>query len=177
MLKSLRLLCVVAFAAALGACGSETPPATSSTGTAAAPAEPAAPAAPSTPEPAVTAAPEPAAPEPAAPEPAAPEPAAPEAAAATAAAPAVAGVDGVDGEKVYGGLCVVCHGTGVAGAPMVGNKDDWAPRIAQGKDTLYKHALEGFTGQKGMMPPRGGNPSLKDEEVKAAVDFMVQKSS
>jgi len=179
MLKSLRLLCVVAFAAALGACGSETPPATSSTGTAAAPAEPAAPAAPSTPEPAVTAAPEPAAPEPAAPEPAAPEPAAPEpaapeVAAATAEAPAVAGVDG---EKVYGGLCVVCHGTGVAGAPMVGNKDDWAPRIAQGKDTLYKHALEGFTGQKGMMPPRGGNPSLKDEEVKAAVDFMVQKSS
>ncbi len=60
---------------------------------------------------------------------------------------------------------------------MPGNKDEWAPRIAQGKDTLYKHALEGFTGEKGMMPARGGNAGLSDEEVKASVDFMVQKSS
>ena len=59
---------------------------------------------------------------------------------------------------------------------MPGNKDDWGPRIAQGKDTLYKHALEGFTGQKGMMPARGGNAALTDDEVKAAVDFMVSKS-
>lgn len=63
-----------------------------------------------------------------------------------------------------------------AGAPIAGNKDDWAPRIAQGKPTLYKHALEGFTGNKGTMPPRGGNPSLKDNEVEAAVDFMVAKA-
>ena len=83
----------------------------------------------------------------------------------------------VDGQKIYNNTCALCHAAGVAGAPMPGNKDDWGPRIAQGQDTLYKHAIEGYTGAKGMMPPRGGNPNLKDEEVKAAVDFMVQKSS
>ncbi len=59
---------------------------------------------------------------------------------------------------------------------MPGNKDEWAPRIAQGKDTLYKHAIEGFTGAKGMMPARGGAATLSDDDVKAAVDFMVAKS-
>lgn len=73
-------------------------------------------------------------------------------------------------------VCALCHSSGVAGAPIPGNKDEWAPRIAQGNDILYKHAIEGFTGAKGMMPPRGGGTSLKDEEVKAAVDFMVAKS-
>ena len=57
-----------------------------------------------------------------------------------------------------------------------GDKADWGPRIAQGNDTLYKHAIEGFTGSKGMMPPRGGGASLTDDEVKSAVDFMVAKS-
>jgi len=99
--------------------------------------------------------------------------------AAPAAAPVVAATSagGVDGQKIYNNVCALCHAAGVAGAPAPGNKDDWAPRIAQGKDTLYKHALEGFTGQKGMMPARGGNPKLTDDEVKAAVDHMVQKSS
>ena len=64
----------------------------------------------------------------------------------------------------------------MAGAPLPGNKDEWAPRIAQGNDTLYKHAIEGYTGAKGLMPARGGNPKLTDDEVKAAVDFMVHKS-
>lgn len=103
-------------------------------------------------------------------------PAAP--AAAPTPAPAGEAIAGaVDGQKIYNNTCALCHAAGVAGAPMPGNKDEWAPRIAQGKDTLYKHALEGFTGDKGMMPPRGGNPGLSDEEVKASVDFMVQKSS
>ncbi|MBS0316947.1 MAG: cytochrome c5 family protein, partial [Proteobacteria bacterium] len=53
---------------------------------------------------------------------------------------------------------------------------DWGPRIAQGKDVLYKHALEGFTGAKGTMPARGANPSLTDDEVKAAVNYMVDQS-
>ncbi|HMM76644.1 MAG TPA: c-type cytochrome [Gammaproteobacteria bacterium] len=114
-----------------------------------------------------------------APEGAAPPPlaAAPPTAPAAPAGDSVAAAGAVDGQKVYNNVCALCHAAGVAGAPMPGNKDDWGPRIAQGKDTLYKHALEGFTGQKGMMPARGGNASLTDEEVKAAVDFMVQKSS
>ena len=62
-------------------------------------------------------------------------------------------------------------------APKPGDKADWGPRIAQGKDTLYKHALEGFTGAKGMMPARGGNSKMADDDVKAAVDYMVGLSS
>jgi cytochrome c5 len=67
---------------------------------------------------------------------------------------------------------MACHGTGVAGAPKLGDKAAWAPRIKQGKDTLYNHALHG----KGAMPPKGGNASLADDAVKAAVDYMVSAS-
>ncbi len=103
----------------------------------------------------------------------APAPAAPAAAPApVAAAPAA----NPAGESVYKKTCALCHAAGVAGAPKPGDKDDWAPRIAQGNDTMYKHAIEGFTGEKGMMPPRGGGASLTDDEVKAAVDYMVAKS-
>lgn len=102
---------------------------------------------------------------------AAPAPAAPAAPASVAAAPANAA-----GESIYKKTCALCHAAGVAGAPLPGNKDEWAPRIAQGKDTLYKHAIEGFTGAKGMMPARGGAATLSDDDVKAAVDFMVAKS-
>ncbi len=70
----------------------------------------------------------------------------------------------------------MCHAASVAGAPKPGDKTDWGPRIAQGMDVLYKHALEGFTGAKGQMPSRGGNAKLTDEEVKAGVDFMVNQS-
>lgn len=77
---------------------------------------------------------------------------------------------------MYGKTCAMCHAAGVAGAPKPGDKADWGPRIAQGKDTLYKHAIEGFTGSKGMMPARGGGASLTDDEVKAAVDFMADQS-
>lgn len=77
------------------------------------------------------------------------------------------------GQDTYGKACVACHGAGVAGAPKLGDKGDWGPRIAQGKDTLYKHAIEGYTGKKGMMPPKGGNTALADADVKAAVDYMV----
>ncbi|MFP5383790.1 MAG: c-type cytochrome [Gammaproteobacteria bacterium] len=80
------------------------------------------------------------------------------------------------GEKAYKSTCAMCHASGAAGAPIVGNKDDWAPRIAQGNDTLYKHAIEGYTGAKGMMPAKGGNASLADDVVKGAVDYMVAKS-
>ncbi|MDQ3060896.1 MAG: c-type cytochrome [Pseudomonadota bacterium] len=80
------------------------------------------------------------------------------------------------GKKTYNNTCAMCHAAGVAGAPKPGDKADWGPRIAQGNDTLYKHALEGFTGAKGMMPARGGSTTLKDDEVKAAVDYMVARS-
>ena len=93
-------------------------------------------------------------------------------AAAQGAAPATAGEPG-KGEHVYKGTCAMCHGTGAGGAPLFKSKDDWAPRIAQGKDTLYAHALKGFTGGKGTMPAKGGNVSLPDDDVKAGVDYMV----
>lgn len=114
------------------------------------------------------------------PAPAAPAPAAPVTQAPTTAAPSAAVgtavADNALGSSIYNKVCALCHAAGVGGAPRPGDKADWGPRIGQGKDVLYRHALEGFTGQKGMMPPRGANPALKDEEVKAAVDFMVSKS-
>ena len=98
-------------------------------------------------------------------------PAVPEAAAPEAAAPAVA--ENTIGKGVFNKTCSLCHAAGVAGAPKPGDQADWGPRIAQGNDMLYKHAMEGFTGAKGMMPARGGNAALTDDEVKAAVDYMV----
>ena len=80
------------------------------------------------------------------------------------------------GKTTFEKTCQVCHAAGVAGAPKVGDKADWGPRIAQGKDTLYAHALQGFTGKKGMMPPKGGNTALADADVKAAVDYMVAQA-
>ncbi len=77
------------------------------------------------------------------------------------------------GEGTYKAACSVCHSAGVAGAPKSGDKAAWAPRIAQGKETLYKHAIMGFQGKLGVMPPKGGNTTLADADVKAAVDYMV----
>ena len=110
---------------------------------------------------------------------AAPAPA--EAAAAPAAAPAATAAttsepENALGKRTYGSVCSMCHAAGVAGAPKPGDKADWGPRIAQGNDTLYKHAMEGFTGSKGSMPARGGSTELPDEAVKAAVDYMTAQS-
>ena len=120
------------------------------------------------------------------PAPAAKEPATPVATAApastataTASAPATqtATATASDaGEKLYGQTCKACHDAGLLGAPKPGDKENWKPRIAQGKDTLYKHAIEGFTGKTGAMPAKGGS-AASDDEVKAAVDYMVAKSS
>jgi cytochrome c5 len=88
------------------------------------------------------------------------------------AAPAPAGqaVPGkADGKKVYESTCIVCHGTGVANAPKFGDKKAWAKHLMSGTDELYQSALKG----KGAMPPRGGNLTLQDAEVKAAVDYML----
>lgn len=72
-------------------------------------------------------------------------------------------------KTVYANTCVTCHGPGVAGAPKLGDKDAWAPRIKLGKDALYKSALKG----KKSMPPKGGHFSIPDDDVKLAVDYMV----
>jgi cytochrome c5 len=80
------------------------------------------------------------------------------------------------GKEVWAATCQPCHGTGLGGAPLIGDKTRWAPRIAQGLDTLYGHALKGFTGKQGEMPARGGNDKLSDDAVKAAVSFMVSQS-
>ncbi len=95
-----------------------------------------------------------------------PPPPAPEQVAA-AAAPAAAAP--TDGKGVFDTTCTACHSTGAAGAPKFGDKAAWAPRIAQGKNTLYASALKG----KGAMPPKGGNTALSDDAVKAAVDYMT----
>lgn len=80
------------------------------------------------------------------------------------------------GEKVYQATCKACHDAGLLGAPKSGDKASWEPRIAQGKDILYKHAIEGFTGKTGTMPPKGGS-TAPDAEIKAAVDYMIAKNS
>lgn len=99
--------------------------------------------------------------------------AAAKAAAAAAAAGQVAYDGTLDGSVIYANLCGACHTAGAGGAPKL-EKAAWAARIAQGADTLHKHAIEGFTGSAGVMPPKGGNPSLTDEQVIATVDWMVE---
>ncbi len=76
------------------------------------------------------------------------------------------------GKSVYEVYCVACHASGVANAPKFGDKAAWAPRIQTGIDTLYASALKG----KGAMPPKGGNVSLPDADVKAAVDYLVSQA-
>lgn len=114
--------------------------------------------------PAPAAAPVVAAPAPAA----APPVAAAPAAAAAAPAPA-ASASSAEGKKIYDTTCLVCHGTGVAGAPKLGDKGAWAARVAAGEDTVVKHAIDGLRA----MPPRGGNGSLSDAQVRAAVEHML----
>jgi cytochrome c5 len=104
--------------------------------------------------------------------PAAAAPAAAPAAAAPAAAPAPAAASADAGKALYSQTCAACHGAGIAGAPKFGDKGAWAPRVAQGANVLYEHALKGFQGKSGMMPPKGGS-SAPDADVKAAVDYMV----
>jgi cytochrome c5 len=77
-----------------------------------------------------------------------------------------------DGQKIYQSSCQACHATGAAGAPKVGDKEAWAPRIAQGNDTLLKHATEGLR----VMPPKGGCATCTEEDLKAAIEYMVSQS-
>ena len=110
---------------------------------------------------------EPAAKPAAQPKPAAQQQASPQSQPSGTAKPAAA-----EGKEVFAGTCVACHQTGVAGAPKLGDKAAWAPRIQQGVDTLVQHALQG----KNAMPPKGGNAALSDAQVRAAVEYMVSQA-
>jgi len=77
------------------------------------------------------------------------------------------------GEKVYQQACQMCHEAGVAGSPMTGDAAAWADRIAQGRDKLVENAINGI----GVMPPKGGQSQLSDEDVAAAVDFLIQSAN
>jgi len=77
------------------------------------------------------------------------------------------------GQELFQQTCSACHGQGIAGAPKAGDKAAWGPRIAAGKATLYEHALNGYQGKAGVMPPKGGRTDAPDDLVKQAVDYMV----
>ena len=94
------------------------------------------------------------------------------AAAPAPSATAAAGGAAKSGEQVYTSTCTACHSTGVAGAPKTGDKAAWEPRLAQGLDALVSSSLKG----KGAMPPKGGNAGLSDDEVKSAVQYILEKS-
>ena len=80
------------------------------------------------------------------------------------------------GEEAYQS-CAACHASGVAGAPVLGDSSVWADRISKGIETLYNNAINGFQGNAGYMPAKGGNTALSDESVKAAVDYMVEAAA
>lgn len=82
----------------------------------------------------------------------------------------------LSGPQVYNEACIACHGSGIGGAPIIGDAAAWQARAAQGADTLYEHALVGFTGTSGFMPAKGARMDLSDDEVRAAVDYMVDES-
>jgi cytochrome c5 len=79
-----------------------------------------------------------------------------------------------NGTELFDQTCSVCHAQGIAGAPKAGDKAAWAPRIAEGKAVLYEHALQGFQGKTGVMPPKGGRTDVPDDLVRQAVDHMMQ---
>lgn len=76
------------------------------------------------------------------------------------------------GQEIYDKYCVACHATGAAGSPKLGDKEAWKTRVAQGKETLYKHALQGFK----LMPPKGACMTCSDNDIKSAVDYLVKES-
>lgn len=90
---------------------------------------------------------------------------------ASATATSVATANPV-GEKLYKSACMVCHTTGAANAPKLGNKAAWAPLIEQGMESMLDVAIKG----KGAMPPRGGATKADDAALRATIEYMVSKS-
>ena len=83
----------------------------------------------------------------------------------------------MSGPQVYNAACVACHGAGIGGAPKVGDAPAWTDRIAQGQEILTDHVINGYTGSAGYMPPKGGRVDLSDEEILAAMSYMLEESS
>ena len=81
-----------------------------------------------------------------------------------------------DGPALYDAVCKTCHATGLVGSPKTGDRAAWSARIAQGKDTLYQHAIAGYTGKAGVMPAKGGRTDLNDDLIRAGVDYLVQQA-
>ncbi len=96
-------------------------------------------------------------------------------AAAAAAASQVAYGGTTDGKTIYDNLCTGCHTSGAGGAPKLDGAG-MGGRAAKGLELLVKHAIEGYTGTAGVMPAKGGNPALTDEQVKVTVEWMVAQS-
>jgi len=88
----------------------------------------------------------------------------------------VMAADAGKGQGIYMNFCAPCHATGVAGAPKVGDKAAWAPRLKQGEKVLVERSIKGFQGASGFMPARGGNSALSDSEVADAVAYMAAQS-
>lgn len=84
--------------------------------------------------------------------------------------------DAMAGESVHQQACLACHGAGIAGAPKTGDKSAWEGRVSQGLATLVDHAINGYQGNNGYMPPKGGRMDLSDEAVAQAVAFMMESS-
>ena len=80
------------------------------------------------------------------------------------------------GPQVYNAACISCHGGGIGGAPKTGDAASWGPRVSQGMDVLNQHALEGFQGDAGYMPAKGGRIDLSDDEIIAAVQYLVDEA-
>jgi cytochrome c5 len=81
-----------------------------------------------------------------------------------------------DGAQIFDQSCAACHASGIAGAPKIGDQVQWKTRLAKGTNILYVNALNGISSSTGVMPAKGGNSSLSDTEVKAAVDYIVAKT-
>jgi len=81
-----------------------------------------------------------------------------------------------DGKATYDTACGACHGQGVAGAPKLGDAANWKDRVAQGMELLVEHAIKGYQGKAGYMPPKGGFANLSDDQVREAVTYMVDNS-
>jgi cytochrome c5 len=84
--------------------------------------------------------------------------------------------DNTQGQGVYMNFCAPCHASGVAGAPKVGDKAAWQGRINKGEEAMAALAIKGFQGSSGVMPAKGGNSALTDEEVTSATTYMVEQS-
>jgi cytochrome c5 len=80
------------------------------------------------------------------------------------------------GKATYEASCAMCHKAGMMGAPKVGDKAAWAPHIAKGMDKMVANSISGYKGAKGMMPAKGGNAKLTNEQVGNAVAYMVSLS-